>query len=160
MVRFRRKKVDVGNYLNRVVIGMGAGLVKARDILLNPDIDPQGAMDILASWIGQEMAKELLRQKVISPTDSPETIMDKLLNTVQIAEDLEVVFDDDTARIIVQNCLICPRRVGGYDLEGYTSCPVGGVVRGTIQTVTGKALQMKHIDLKTGDICRIAFDLK
>ncbi len=159
MFRFRRKKDSTGNYLNRVVIGMGAGLVKARDILLHPDIDPQGATDILGSWIGQEIGKEMLRQKLVSPRDPVETILDKILNVVQIAENLEVYFEGDTAHIVVQDCLICPRRVGGYDLEGLTACPVGGVVRGAILTITGKALQMSHIDLKTGDICKIDFKL-
>ncbi|MHA1772456.1 MAG: hypothetical protein ACTSYL_12845 [Candidatus Thorarchaeota archaeon] len=138
---------------------MGVGLVKARDLLLNPDIDPQGAMDILGSWIGQEMGKEMLRQKIVSPRDPVEAILEKLMNVVQIAEDLEVYFEGDVAHVIVQDCQICPRRVGGYDLEGHTACPVGGVVRGAILTVTGKALQMSHIYLKTGDICKIDFKL-
>ncbi len=159
MVRFRRKKDTTGNYLNRLVIGMGAGLVKARKILLNPDLDPQAAMDILGSWMGREIGKEMLRQKIVSPRNPLEKIFEKLLNIVQIAEDLDVYFEGGEAHIIVQDCMICPRRVGGYDLEGHTACPVGGVVRGAILTITGKALPMTNIDLKTGEICKIQFKI-
>jgi len=143
-----------------MVIGLGAGIVKARDVLLNQDlVDPQGAMDLLATWMGQELAKELLAQKVIKPNESSEMVLEKLLDEVQIAEDLIVDFEGSTAHITVQNCLICPRRVGGYDLEGYTACPVGGIVRGAVGFVSGKTPQLSRIDLKTGDLCKVDFSL-
>lgn len=160
MMRFRRKKDLSRNYLNKMVIGLGAGIVKARDVLLNTDmVDPQGAMDILGTWMGQEIAKELLAQKVIAPNESSEMLLEKLLEEVRIAEDLTVDFRDGTAHLSVQNCLICPRKVGGYDLEGFTSCPVGGIVRGAIGFVSGKTPQLKKIDLKTGELCKVDFAL-
>lgn len=160
MFRFRRRKDPRRNYLNKMVIGLGAGIVKARDVLLNQDmVDPQAAMDILGTWMGQEMAKELLAQKVIAPNENSESLLEKLLEEVRIAEDLEVDFVDGTAHISVQNCLICPRRVGGYDLEGFTACPVGGIVRGAIGFVSGKTPQLSRIDLKTGELCKVDFAL-
>ena len=111
MFRFRRRRDPSRSYLNKMVIGLGAGIVKARDVLLNHDmVDPQGAMDILGTWMGQELAKELLAQKVIKPNESSESLLEKLLDEVQIAEDLAVDFEGGTAHISVQNCLICPRR--------------------------------------------------
>jgi len=157
--RFRRKKDPARNYLNKMAIGLGAGLVYARDAILNPDFGPQGAMDVLATWMGQEIAKELLTQKVITPSSSAEEVLEKLLEEVRIAEDLSIEMEDDVAHVVVQNCLICPRRVGGYDLEGHTSCPVGGLVRGAIGLVSGKTPQLSKIDLKTGDICKTDFTL-
>jgi hypothetical protein len=157
--RFRRKKDPSRNYLNRMAIGLGAGLVNARDAILNPDFGPQGAMDVLATWMGQELAKELLTQKLITPTSSAEEVLEKLLEEVRIAEDLSIEMDGDTAHVVVQNCLICPRRVGGYDLEGNTACPVGGLVRGAIGLVSGKTPQLSKIDLKTGEICKTDFKL-
>ena len=62
-----------------MAIGLGAGLVKARDAILNPDFGPQGAMDVLSTWMGQELAKELLNQKIITPTSTPEEVLEKLL---------------------------------------------------------------------------------
>lgn len=157
---FRRKKDPSRNYMNRMVIGLGAGLVKARDAILNPDFGPQGAMDILATWMGQELAKELLNQKVITATSKPEVVLEKLMEELRIAEDLSIEMDGDTAHVVVQNCLVCPRRVGGYDLEGHTSCPVGGLVRGAIGLVSGKTPQLDLVDLKTGEICKTDFTLK
>ena len=157
--RFRRKKDPARNYLNKMAIGLGAGLVYARDAILNPDFGPQGAMDVLATWMGQEIAKELLSQKVITPTSSAEEVLEKLLEEIRIAEDLSIEMEDDIAHVVVQNCLICPRRVGGYDLEGNTACPVGGLVRGAIGLVSGKTPQLSKIDLKTGEICKTDFQL-
>ncbi len=158
-MRFLRRKDPSRNYLNRMVIGLGAGLVKARETILSEDFDPQAAMDILATWMGQEIAKELLNQNVISPKDSMETVLEKLLEEVRIAEDLAIDFQGNRAKITVQNCLICPRRVGGYDLEGHTSCPVGGIVRGAIGLISGKTPQLDRIDLKTGELCNVDFVL-
>ena len=160
MFRWRRKKDPRRNYLNKMAIGLGAGIVKAREVLLNPDmVDPQAAMDILGTWIGQELAKELLAQKVIAPNESSESLLEKLLEEVRIAEDLAIDFEGGTAHISVQNCLICPRKVGGYDLEGYTACPVGGIVRGAVGFVSGKPPQLSRIDLKTGELCKVDFAL-
>ncbi|MEM4735891.1 MAG: hypothetical protein QXS20_09280 [Candidatus Thorarchaeota archaeon] len=159
MFRFRRQK-DVGrNYVNRIVIGVGVGLVKARDVMLSSQVDPQGAMDILATWMGQELAKELLAQKIASPSDDAEHVLEKLLDEIRVAEDLTVDFEGNTAHISVRNCLICPRRVGGYDLEGFTACPVGGIVRGAITTISGKRPLLTRVDLKTAEICRMDVNL-
>ena len=157
--RFRRKKDPARNYLNKMAIGLGAGLVYARDAILNPDFGPQGAMDVLATWMGQEIAKELLTQRVITPTSSAEEVLEKLLEEVRIAEDLSIEMTGDVAHVVVQNCLICPRRVGGYDLEGNTACPVGGLVRGAVGLVSGTTPQLSKIDLKTGEICKTDFTL-
>ncbi|MFW9787892.1 MAG: hypothetical protein ACFFE2_16435 [Candidatus Thorarchaeota archaeon] len=157
--RFRRQKDPARNYLNKMAIGLGAGLVFARDAILNPDFGPQGAMDVLSTWMGQEIAKELLTQRVITPTSSAEEVLEKLLEEVRIAEDLSIEMEGDTAHVVVQNCLICPRRVGGYDLEGHTACPVGGLVRGAIGLVSGKTPQLSKIDLKTGELCKTDFAL-
>ena len=85
-----------------MAIGLGAGLVKARDAILNPDFGPQGAMDVLATWMGQEIAKELLNQKVITPTSSAEEVLEKMLEEVRIAEDLSVEMEGETAHVVVQ----------------------------------------------------------
>ena len=155
---FRRKDLN-RNYLNRMVIGLGVGLVKSRTHILNSDFGPQGSMDVLATWMGQEVAKELLTQKKIFTNSSKSDVIEKILDEVQIAEDLEVTFDNNSAHISVQKCLICPRRVGGYDLEGHTACPVGGIIRGAINLVTGKSPQVKRISLRPAEVCQIDFDL-
>jgi hypothetical protein len=158
-MRFFRKKDSGKNYLNRAVIGLGAGLVKARGHVLNPEFGPQGTMDVLATWMGQEIAKEMLAQKKITAQTSKNEIIEKLLDEVRIAEDITVDFKENGANITVQKCLICPRRVGGYDLEGHTACPVGGLVRGAINLVSGKSPQISRIKLRPAEICQIEFEL-
>jgi len=142
-----------------MVIGLGVGLVKARTHILNSDFGPQGSMDVLATWMGAELAKELLNQKKISSLSTKNELIEKFLDEVRIAEDLSVAFENNTAHISVQNCLICPRRVGGYDLEGHTSCPVGGLVRGALNLITGKSPQIARIALRPAEICQIDFEL-
>lgn len=81
------------------------------------------------------------------------------MEAVRIAEDLAIDFDGEVAHISIQNCLIWPRRVGGYDLEGHTACPVGGIVGGAIGLIKGKTPQLSRIDLKTGELCKVDFTL-
>ncbi|WP_287583842.1 hypothetical protein [Candidatus Borrarchaeum sp.] len=159
LFRFFRRKDYSRNFLNRMVIGLGVGLVKSRTHILSPDFGPQGSMDVLATWMGQEVAKELLNQKKINTNSSKSEVIESVLDEVRIAEDLEISFDNNSAHIAVQQCLICPRRVGGYDLEGHTACPVGGILRGAINLVTGKSPQVKRIALRPAEICQIDFEL-
>ncbi len=63
------------------------------------------------------------------------------------------------ANVMVQNCFICPCRVGGYDYEGHTSCLVGRLVRDAIGIVSGKTPPLSKIDLKTGEISKTDFAL-
>ena len=115
MARFFSRKDPSKNYLNKAIIGLGAGLVKSRKIL-NLSFGPQGAMDILSIWIGQELAKELLAQKKIKAGVSEQDLISKLLEEIRLAEDLTFTTADGKSTITIQNCLICPKRVGGYDL--------------------------------------------
>ena len=55
MFRFRRRKDPAKNFINKAIIGLGVGLVRSKDLILSQDFGPQGAMDILGVWIGQEV---------------------------------------------------------------------------------------------------------
>ncbi len=158
-LRFFRRKGPRTNYLNRAVIGLGVGLVKSRNYLLHPEIDPQATMDVLATWMGHEIAKEMLAQKKITPQSGKNKVLEKLLDEARIAEDLTVTFKENKAHITVQKCLICPRRIGGYDLEGLTACPVGGMVRGALNLVTGRSPQITRIDLSTAEFCQFHLEI-
>jgi hypothetical protein len=158
MARFFSRKDPGKDYLNKVVIGLGVGLVKSRK-LLNLSFGPQGAMDVLSVWIGQEIAKELLRQKKIRVNISEQELIEKLLEEIRMAEELSFETEDGKSIITIQNCLICPKRVGGYDLEGETACPVGGIIMGAITFVKGESPSLPNINLKPGEYCRISLDL-
>ena len=65
MFRILRSKDPEKNYINKAIIGLGVGLVRSKELLLAPEFGPQGAMDVLGVWIGQELTKEMLNQKKI-----------------------------------------------------------------------------------------------
>ncbi len=158
MARFFSRKDPSKNYLNKAIIGLGAGLVKSRKIL-NLSFGPQGAMDILSIWIGQELAKELLAQKKIKVGISEQELIAKLLDEIQLAEELTFENVDGKSSVTIQNCLICPKRVGGYDLEGETACPVGGILMGALTYVKGESPSLPNINLKPGEFCKISLDV-
>ena len=156
MFKFLRRKDPEKNYINKAIIGLGIGLVRSKDLLLSPDFGPQGAMDILSVWIGQEIVKEMLNQKKISPNADAEEIVDKLLNEVQIAEDLTIEQKGEEINVSIQNCLICPKKIGGYDLGNDTACPVGGILLGAITYLQGKTPKLPNVNLKPGELCNLS----
>jgi hypothetical protein len=83
-----------------------------------------------------------------------------MLNELSFSDEISTNFTADEAQIIVKKCLICPRRVGNYDLEGYTSCPVGGLIRGVINSVSGKSPQLTSIDYQPAEECEVKINLK
>ncbi|MCE7742268.1 MAG: hypothetical protein GOP50_07385 [Candidatus Heimdallarchaeota archaeon] len=158
MARFFSRKDPAKNYLNKAIIGLGAGLVKSQKIL-NLSFGPQGAMDILSIWIGQELAKELLAQKKIKVGISDQDLISKLLDEIQLAEDLTFENVEGKSSVTIQNCLICPKKVGGYDLDGDTACPVGGILMGALTYVKGESPSLPNINLKPGELCKISLDV-
>ena len=158
MARFFSRKDPAKNYLNKAIIGLGAGIVKSRKIL-NLSFGPQGAMDILSIWIGQEIAKELLAQKKVKPGASENELIEKLLDEIRLAEDLHFSEINGQSSVTIQNCLICPKRVGGYDLEGETACPVGGIIMGALTFVKGASPSLPNITLNPGEFCKISMDI-
>ena len=159
MFRFMRRKDPDKNYINKAIIGLGVGLVRSKDLILKSEFGPQGAMDILGVWIGQELTKEMLNQKKISPNSTEEELVDKLLNEVQIAEDLTINHDGEEINVTIQNCLICPKRIGGYDLGGDTSCPVGGILLGAMSYLKGKTPKLPKVNLKPAELCNISLKI-
>jgi hypothetical protein len=160
-MKIRSKKKE--NIINRAIIGLGYGLVKTKDLILNQDmgIGPQDAMDALSVWIGREIMKELLDKNIVKVSDSDEKIIDALTSVINLAEELDITIDnvEHNIKIIVQQCQICPKRIGGYDLEGNTSCPVGGIVTGAISYARGSSPIISKNHLQTGEICHINIDV-
>ncbi|MFW9917074.1 MAG: hypothetical protein ACFFGZ_15820 [Candidatus Thorarchaeota archaeon] len=159
-MRFFSRKDPQRNYLNKAIIGLGVGLVRSKDLLLSPDFGPQGAMDILGVWIGQELTKELLAQKKIKPNISDQAFVEKLLEEIRLAEALHFDFGDGEITVSIQDCLICPRRVGMYDLGGDTACPVGGILMGGFTFLRGKSPSTPRIELRPAELCHVRFTVK
>lgn len=162
-MRIFKKKSQVidKSFINKAVIGLGYGLVRTKDLILNKSmsISPQDAMDALSVWIGRELMKEMLEKKIVNVRDSDETIINGLMDVINLAEELDVEVSENLVKIIVQKCLICPKRIGGYDLEGYTACPVGGVLTGAISYIRGTDPHILKNRLQTAEICHIEMEL-
>lgn len=160
-MKFSKKKKNEKNFISKSMIGLGYGLVKTNELILNKEygITPQDAMDVLSSWIGRELMKEMLDQKIVKITYDNETIINNLLNLINLAEELDVNVKDDNIAIIVQKCLICPKRVGGYDLGSFTACPVGGFITGALSYARGIEPKIVKNNLQTGQICHIDISL-
>ena len=78
------------------------------------------------------------------------------MEVINLAEELDVEVDDDKVKLVVQKCLICPKRIGGYELEGNTACPVGGILTGAISYARG--IDPHKNRLQAAEICHIEMD--
>ena len=147
------------NFLNKAIIGLGLGLIKTKDLILNDATGTQDATDALSLWIGRELMKEMLDQKLVQVSDSEEKLVQELMKVINLAEELDLNVEDNKIKVVVQKCRICPKRGGGYDLEGHTACPVGGILTGAISYARGSDPIVSRNHLQTGEICHIEMDL-
>lgn len=121
-------------------------------------VSTQDAMDALSIWIGRELMKEMLDKHIISVRDDDKKLINALMGVINLAEELDVEVSEDNVKLVVQKCLICPKRIGGYDLEGNTACPVGGVLTGAISYARGIDPYITKNRLQTAEICHIEMD--
>lgn len=144
-----------------MIIGLGHGLIKTRDFILNKDfgVSTQDAMDSLSIWIGRELMKAMLENKLVNVRDSDENLINALMGVINLADELDVEVTDEKVKLIVQKCLICPKRIGGYDLEGNTACPVGGLLTGAISYARGIDPNVSKNRLQAAEICHIEMEL-
>ena len=147
------------NFLNKAIIGLGLGIIKTKDLILNGATGTQDATDALSLWIGRELMKEMLDQKLVQVSDSEEKLVQELMKVINLAEELDLNVEDNKIKVVVQKCRICPKRVGGYDLEGNTACPVGGILTGAISYARGSEPIVSKNHLQVGEICHIEMDL-
>lgn len=148
------------NFLNRAIIGFAYGLIKSRDLILkkNFGFTPQDAMDFISIGIGREIVKELLAQNVVNKSDDDEKLIGKLTEVMKLAEELDIRIVNDKIKLVVQKCLICPKRIGGYDLEGFTACPIGGIIVGALTYVRGSYPEITKNKLEIAEICHIQLE--
>ncbi len=162
-MRIFKKKTGLvdKNFINKAIIGLGYGLIKTRDLIFNQNINvsTQDAMDALSVWIGREIMKEMLEKKLVNVRDNDETIINALMEVINLAEDLDVEVENNNVRVTVQKCQICPKRIGGYDLEGNTACPVGGILTGAISYIKGVDPLILKNRLQAAEICHIEMEI-
>ncbi|RLG58482.1 MAG: hypothetical protein DRN88_00650 [Candidatus Hydrothermarchaeota archaeon] len=135
-------------FLHRLIIGFSAGIEKVMGS------GAQAATNIAGYYAGMELGKELLEREIISQEDSEEDIISRVLDTLNLAGNIELEKKEDKIEITVTECHICPKRVGKYPLQ-YTACPVGGMLTGLLDLVKGRKRQRLFMNLKGGEICNI-----
>jgi len=162
MIRLFLKKTEKSkpNFLNRIIIGFAYGLIQSRDLILkeNFGFTPQDAMDFISIGIGREIVKELLAQNVVNKNDDDEKLIGKLTDVMRLAEELDIRIVNEKIKLVVQKCLICPKRIGGYDLEGFTACPIGGIIVGALTYVRGLYPEITKNKLEIAEICHIQLE--
>ena len=161
-MKFFLKKTENSNpnFLNRIIIGFAYGLIKSRDIILrkNFGFTPQDAMDFISIGIGKEVVKELLAQNIVDKNDDDKKLIGKLTEVMNLAEELDVRIVNEKIKLVVQKCLICPKRIGGYDLEGFTACPVGGIIIGALTHLRNLYPEIIKSKLEVAEICHIELE--
>ncbi len=148
------KQKNKNLYFSKSMIGVAVGLVRGQNLLLKDGMLPQQAMDILASWVGKEVGKELIKSQKVSSAMNDQELVAALLKETNLAEDIAVATDASGLKFSITKCNICPKRVGGYDLGGKTSCPVGGMLIGLFSSVRGE-IPMWSLQLKPAEKCDI-----
>ncbi len=139
---------DFMEFMHRLIIGFSAGIEKVMGS------GAQAATNIAGYYAGMELGKELLERGIISEGDSEDKIVSKVLEELNLAENIKLEKEEDKLKIEVTECHICPMRVGKYPLQ-YTACPVGGILTGILDLVKGKKRQRLFMELKGGEVCNI-----
>ncbi len=148
------KQKNKNLYFSKSMIGVAVGLVRGQSLLLKDGMLPQQAMDILASWVGKEIGKELIKSLRVSAAMTDQDLVAAILKETNLAQEIAVSTDASGQKFSISKCNICPKRVGGYDLGGKTSCPVGGMLIGLFSAVRGD-IPVWSLQLKPAEKCDI-----
>ncbi len=132
--------------LNSIIIGFMVGLES-----LLPGKTTQAVVNVVGYAVGREIMKHLTRSE--GQPASLEELEDALVSS-GLAESLRFELEDDgSVTVTIDGCLICPKRVGGYEFEG-TACPWGGMLAYMIGQVLGKQLSAQA-RLTPGETCKV-----
>ena len=105
-----------GNLLNAVIIGFMVGMERVLGKT------SQAVINVVGYAVGREVLKHMSESGC-----RPKSLDDLAVALVssRLAESLKFeVRDDGSVEATIEGCLICPKRVGGYEFEG-TACPGG-----------------------------------
>ena len=106
-------------------------------------------------WAGVELAKALAEEPGWGELALEERLR-TLLERIDLADEIEVVLQGDEALVVVRGCHYCPRRVGGYELDG-TACLLPGLIMGFLSHEIGEKLRFtkETLDWGLGEECKV-----
>jgi predicted hydrocarbon binding protein len=132
------------NLRNALVIGIMRGMKK------NLGKGLQGFANMIGFYGGTEMIKY-----VKDKGETFQSIEDviEFFKKNEFAQTMDVDRTNDSAKITVETCEICPKKVGGYEFEG-TACPLPGFIVGAIREALGEEFRTAA-KLTPGKTCLI-----
>ncbi len=134
-----------GNLLNAVIIGFMVGMERVLGKT------SQAVINVVGYAVGREIVKHMSESGC-----QPKSLNDltEALVSSRLAESLRFeVGDDGSVLATIDGCLICPKRVGGYEFEG-TACPWGGMLAFMVGEVLGKQMSAQA-RLTPGETCKV-----
>lgn len=107
-------------------------------------------------WAGVELAKALAEE---DPSWAERPLVERLktlLECMDIADEVEVRLEDNKVSVVMRGCHYCPKRVGGYELEG-TACLLPGLIMGFLSHELAEKLRFTRetLDWGVGEECKV-----
>jgi predicted hydrocarbon binding protein len=132
-------------YEHRLLIGLTGAIGK---------MGPQSQIitDKIGYLIGKELGDELLKRGLINPDMSYEEIWKAFNDAIEIDSSSILKQDGKKLIITIENCNICPKKVGKYPIPG-TACPIGGIFKGLCSCLEKEP--KAEPKLSPGEICKI-----
>ncbi|MEA1893668.1 MAG: hypothetical protein U9N36_00415 [Euryarchaeota archaeon] len=134
-------------YLHRTFMGLGAAIGE----LFGRSSQEQ--TNLFASYIGIEIGKLLLKKGLVTKKTPVKDLIRIIADELEFGGEYEIVEDAGIVTLVIKECNVCPKKVGGLAFET-TVCPVPGIVRGVIDVVRG-VRGKGYAKLKPGDECMI-----
>ncbi len=123
------KKVE-NPIVSSMMIGLAYGLYRV------VGIGAQATINIVAWHVGYELGRRLK----LESTEKPGEAIRELAEKLGLADRVEVERSSDTIELRILGCNVCPKRVGGCEIER-TACPVPGLVLGFLASLYGVHIQ-------------------
>ncbi|MEA3325216.1 MAG: hypothetical protein U9Q37_08790 [Euryarchaeota archaeon] len=134
-------------YLHRTFMGLGAAIGE----LFGRSSQEQ--TNLFTSYIGTHIGKLLLKKGLVTRDTPVKELIGIIADELEFGGEYEIVEDANMVTLVIKECNVCPKKVGGLAFET-TVCPVPGIVRGVIDVVKGTRGK-GYAKLKPGDECKI-----
>ena len=99
----------------------------------------QATVNLVAWHIGYE-----LRRAFKPRSDSLLEALDEFVKWLDLGDRVEARLEGSELLVVVEGCHVCPKRVGGYEIEG-TACPVPGLLLGFIAAHAGLRIDPRQL---------------
>ena len=144
-----RKKVR-NPVVSALMIGAAYGIYRVVGACAQP------LMNVVAYHMGVELGG-------LIDADKPGEALAKAADMLGLADRVVVEERGDAIEVVLEGCNVCPKRVGGYDIQG-TACPVPGLLLGVLSSHFGVHIPPhkigKHIEWGIGEKCSFRLPVK